>query len=51
MVDSSGSDPCDTMTREEIRAYLYEIAERHIAAAPSSYSVLKTDPVKELTVW
>ena len=50
MVEATGADPCDTMSRQEIRAHLAAIAENHIAAAPT-YKNIKSDPAKEANVW
>ncbi len=50
MVESNAADPCDNMTREQIRDHLQEMAERHIAAR-ESYKSLKADAAKELYIW
>ena len=48
MVEAS-ADPCDSMTREQIKEHLLNIAERHIAESPS-YRQLRSDPAIELDV-
>jgi len=50
MVEAANTDPCDSMSREEIKDYLCAIAERHIVAAPT-YKSIKTDASKDLNVW
>lgn len=50
MVTAATTDQFDTMSREEIKAFLTEVAERHIAAA-STYNQIKSDPSRELTIW
>ena len=50
MVEAVNEDPCDSMSRDEIKDYLIAMAERHIAAA-HTYKSIKTDPSKELNIW
>ena len=50
MVEAAGADPCDNMTREQIRDHLVQMADRHLAAR-ESYKVLKADQAKQLFIW
>ena len=50
MVEAAGSDPCDNMSREEIKNHLLAIADRHLEAC-ESYNSLKVDASKELNIW
>ena len=49
MVEATGADPCDSMSREEIKNHLCAIADRHIAAMPT-YTSIRTDPSKDLLI-
>ena len=50
MVEAAGADPCDSMSQEQIKEYLTEMAERHIAAR-ESYTSKKSDAAKEYYIW
>ena len=49
MVEAAGTDPCDSMSVDQIKTYLCEMAERHIANQ-GNYSSHKTDASMELQV-
>jgi len=51
MVEAAGgADPYESMTREQIRDHLCEMAERHIEAR-NTYRSLRTDASKDLNIW
>ena len=50
MVEATAADPCDNMSREEIKNHLLALAERHVEAR-STYRSLRVDASKELNVW
>ena len=49
MVDATIGDPCDSMSRDEIKNYLCDIAERHIQAS-HGYNIVRTDESKDLKI-
>ena len=50
MVEASSADPCDNMSRVEIKDYLLAMADRHIEAK-SGYQSLRVDAALGLNIW
>ena len=49
MVQAAGADPTENMNRDEIKAFLLETCDRHIAAR-ETYTNTKTDAAREYTI-
>ena len=49
MVEATVSDPCDAMSREEIKNHLIAMADRHIEAS-ATYKELKVDAGSEMRI-
>ena len=49
MVQAAGADPTENMSRDEIKAFLLETCDRHIAAR-ETYNNTKTDAAREYTI-
>ena len=49
MVQAAGADPCDNMNRDQIKQYLFELCDRHIAAR-ETYDNKKSDPARDYTI-